>query len=197
MKVALYIYDDNVSKRIELFEDEKISLTSSIQNVNDISKVFTDYSQSFTIPASDNNNEIFRHWYENSLDNGFDQRTRYTGYIELDTQLFRTGKWQLESASVKNNRVEDYKITFYGDLKSLTDKFGEDKLKDIEEINDYTIEYSGTNVRSKVTASTAQNVMFPLITSDRVWQYGGGGANDISRKWWLYFFLTNINTNKL
>jgi hypothetical protein len=180
MKVALYIYDDNVSKRIELFEDEKISLTSSIQNVNDISKVFTDYSQSFTIPASDNNNEIFRHWYENSLDNGFDQRTRYTGYIELDTQLFRTGKWQLESASVKNNRVEDYKITFYGDLKSLTDKFGEDKLKDIEEINDYTIDYSGTNVRSKVTASTAQNVMFPLITSDRVWQYGGGGANDIS-----------------
>jgi hypothetical protein len=90
MKVALYIYDDNVSKRIELFEDEKISLTSSIQNVNDISKVFTDYSQSFTIPASDNNNEIFRHWYENSLDNGFDQRVRYDGYIELDTQLFRS-----------------------------------------------------------------------------------------------------------
>ena len=166
--------------RIELFEDEKISLTSSIQNVNDISKVFTDYSQSFTIPASDNNNEIFRHWYENSLDNGFDQRVRYDGYIELDTQLFRTGKWQLESSSLKNNRIEDYKITFYGELKSLTDKFGEDKLKDIEEINDYTIEYTGTNVRSLVTTATPQNVMFPLITSDRVWQYGVGGANDIS-----------------
>ena len=166
--------------RIELFEDEKISLTSSIQNVNDISKVFTDYSQSFTIPASDNNNEIFRHWYENSLDNGFDQRVRYDGYIELDTQLFRTGKWQLESSSLKNNRIEDYKITFYGDLKSLTDKFGEDKLKDIEEINDYTIEYSGTNVRSLVTTATPQDVMFPLITSDRVWQYGDASANDIS-----------------
>jgi len=167
-------------RRIELFEDEKISLTSSIQNVNDISKVFTDYSQSFTIPASDNNNEIFRHWYENSLDNGFDQRVRYDGYIELDTQLFRTGKWQLESASLKNNRIEDYKITFYGDLKSLTDKFGEDKLNDVEEINDYTISYSGTNVRSKVTVFTPEDVMFPLITSDRVWQYGVGGANDIS-----------------
>jgi len=166
--------------RIELFEDEKISLTSSIQNVNDISKVFTDYSQSFTIPASDNNNEIFRHWYENSLDNGFDQRIRYDGYIELDTQLFRTGKWQLESSSLKNNRIEDYKITFYGDLKSLTDKFGEDKLKDIEEINDYTIAYSGTNVRNLVSVATQQDVMFPLITSDRVWQYGVGGANDIS-----------------
>lgn len=100
------------AKRIELFEDEKISVTSSIQNVNDISKVFTDYSQSFTIPASDNNNEIFRHWYENSLDDAFDQRRRYSGYIEIDTQTFRSGKWQLESATVKDNRVEDYKITF-------------------------------------------------------------------------------------
>ena len=170
----------DVANRIELFDDEKISLTSSIQNVNDISKVFTDYSQSFTIPASYNNNEIFRHWYENSLDNGFDQRVRYDGYIELDTQLFRVGKWQLESASIKNNRIEDYKITFYGDLKSLTDKFGEDKLKDIEEINDYTIAYNGTNVISLVTTATPQDVMFPLISSDRVWQYGGGGANDIS-----------------
>ena len=166
--------------RIELFEDEKISVTSSIQNVNDISKVFTDYSQSFTIPASANNNEIFKHWYENSLDNGFDQRLRYDGYIEVDTQTFRIGRWQLESATIKNNRVEDYKITFYGELKSLMDKFGEDKLNDVREINDYTFEYNGTNVRNLVQSSTAQNVMFPLITSDRVWQYNGGGANDIS-----------------
>lgn len=166
----------NVVKRIELFNDEKISITSSIQNVNDISKVFTDYSQSFTIPASDNNNEIFRHWYENALDNGFDQRVRYRGYIEIDTQVFRTGLWQLESSTIKNNRVEDYKITFYGVLKSLTDKFGEDKLKDIAELNDYTIDYSGTTVQNKITTTSDSDILFPLITSNRVWQYGGGGS---------------------
>lgn len=181
MKVALYIYDGEIAKRIELFNDEKISITSSIQNVNDISKVFTDYSQSFTIPASATNNEIFKHWYENSLDNGFDQRQRYAGYIEIDTQVFRTGKWQLESATIKNNRVEDYKITFYGVLKSLTDKFGEDKLKDIAELNDYTINYSGATVQTKITTTTDSDVLFPLITSQRVWQYGGGGTQDISQ----------------
>jgi hypothetical protein len=157
------------SKRIELYDDEKISLTSSIQNVNDISKVFTDYSQSFTIPASDNNNEIFRHWYENSLDNGFDQRVKYDGYIELDTQLFRTGKWQLESASVKNNRIEDYKITFYGNLKALTDKFGEDMLSDVRELNDFSVVYSPTNVRTNITSLTSQDVRYPLISSKRIW----------------------------
>jgi hypothetical protein len=171
----------DVVKRIELFNDEKISITSSIQNVNDISKVFTDYSQSFTIPASDNNNEIFRHWYENALDNGYNQNQRYAGYIEIDTQVFRTGKWQLESASVKGNRVEDYKITFYGNLISLTDRFKEDKLKDIAELNDYTISYTGAVVQNKITTTSDSDILFPLISSQRVWQYGGGGVNDISQ----------------
>jgi hypothetical protein len=191
MIVALYIYVDGIAKRIELFDDEKISVTSSIQNINDISKVFTDYSQSFTIPASDNNNEIFKHWYENSLDNGFDQRIRFDGYIEIDTQTFRVGKWQLESASIKNNRVEDYKITFYGNLKSLTDKFGEDKLKDLNTLNDYTIAYSGSNVESSIKSNIAENVMFPLISSNRVWQYGSGGLQDISLN------ANRINFNEL
>jgi hypothetical protein len=181
MIVSLYIYVDGIAKRIELFEDEKISITSSIQNVNDISKVFTDYSQSFTIPASVTNNEIFKHWYENSIDNGFDHRLRYNGYIEIDTQMFRMGRWQLEGVTLKDNYVENYKLTFYGALKSLTDKFGEDKLKDVETLNDYTLNYSGLNVQNLVKSTLDDDLMFPLISSQRVWQYGGGGSNDISQ----------------
>lgn len=169
MKVALYIYIDGIAKRLDLFPDEKISVTSSIQNINDISKVFTDYSQSFTIPASDNNNSIFSHWYENAIDNGFDQRIRYDGFIKIDTQTFRVGKWQLEGASVKQNRVENYKITFYGNLKSLTDKFGEDMLSDVRELNEFSVVYSPSNVYNNITSLTAQNVRYPLISSKRVW----------------------------
>jgi len=177
--VALYIYIDGIAKRIELFDDEKISVTSSIQNINDISKIFTDYSQSFNIPASKSNNETFKHWYENSLDNGYDQRIRYNGYIEIDTQTFRSGKWQLESASVKDNKIEDYKITFYGELKSFSDKFGDEKLKDVKELNDYTISYSGAVVEELVTtplSASQTNVMFPLISSKRTWSSGDADA---------------------
>ena len=165
--------------RIELYEDEKISVTSSVQNINDISKVFTDYSQSFTIPASENNNQIFRHWYENEVEGGYDQRVRYDGYIKIDTRTFRIGKWQIESADIKSNRVENYKITFYGDLLSLTDAFGKDKLTDLNTLNDYTISYSGENVRDLITDSVGQDVMFPLISSSRAWEYGSG-VEDIS-----------------
>ena len=65
INVLLYIYDDatNEPHRIELFNDETISVTSSIQDINDISKIFTDFSQSFTVPATPYNNKIFKHWY--------------------------------------------------------------------------------------------------------------------------------------
>ena len=49
-------------QRVELFKDESVVLTQSIQNVRDIQKVFTDYSKTFTIPATKENNKIFKHY---------------------------------------------------------------------------------------------------------------------------------------
>ena len=178
IETGLYIEVDGVVKRLDTFDDEKIQITSSIQNVNDISKVFTDYSQTFSVPASRNNNEIFKHWYENANDNGFDQRIRYKGYIEIDTQLFRNGNWQIESATIKDGQVNSYKITFLGVLRSLTDLFGEDKLENLELLNNYNFAYNLSAVQNRLQSNG--DVIFPLISSERVWQYGGGGANDIS-----------------
>lgn len=166
--VGLYIEVDNEFKRIELFDDEKISVTSSIQNVNDISKTFTDYSQSFTIPATTTNNRIFKHWYENSIDNGFDQRQRQNAYIELDTIPFRKGKIQLEKASIKNNFIENYTITFFGALVSLKDTFAGKKLKDLD-FSDYNITYNSSTVVNSVQGQIANDVKFPLISSKRIW----------------------------
>jgi len=73
---TVYEIYTQLSDRVELFQDEKISVTSSIQNSNDIGKLFTDYSQSFTIPASKHNNALFSHWYESDVNNGYDHRKR-------------------------------------------------------------------------------------------------------------------------
>jgi hypothetical protein len=170
----------DVYKKVELFDDEKISVTSSIQNVNDISKTFTDFSKTFTIPATKQNNKIFRHWYENSLDNGFSTLTKADAYIELDTIPFRIGKIQLESCNIKNNQPQDYSINFIGALGSLKDKFNGLFLKDLKSTT-YDFLYSGDIVKNIVTTPAFNaDIMFPLITSKRYWNYGAGGVNDIS-----------------
>lgn len=175
IKVAVYIYINGISKRLDLFDDEKISITSTIQNVNDISKTFTDYTQSFTVPASNNNNAIFKHWYNNDIDNGFNQRKRVDGYIELDSISFKSGKIQLESTTLTNGQPENYKITFFGSLVSLKDTFNGLYLKDLTVNRDFDLEYTPTIVKDLVvTNSTSSNVMFPLISSKNVWEYGSG-----------------------
>ena len=171
--VGIYIKDSVTLEynRVELFNDEKISVNSSIQNVNDISKTYTDFSQTFTVPASKQNNKIFRHWYENSNDNGFSTLVKADAYIEIDTIPFRSGKIQLESANVKDGQPQDYSITFIGALGSLKDKFNGLYLKDLTDTT-YDFAYSAAVVKDKVvTTTTSSDVMFPLISSNRYWNY--------------------------
>jgi hypothetical protein len=174
-KVQVYIG----GQRLELFDDETISVTSSIQNVSDISKIFTDFSQSFTVPASNINNAIFAHFYNSDVEGNFLANVRVNAKIEIDTIPFRSGKIQLEKANIKNNMVESYTITFYGETVSLKDRFKEEKLN-ILDLSDLNFTYSGGAVKTRVTTGGTQNVRFPLIATERAWQYGGGGANDIS-----------------
>lgn len=63
-KVDIYINDF----RLDLFDDEEISINLSVQNIQDISKVFTDFTQSFTVPATAWNNAIFSHYYRTDID---------------------------------------------------------------------------------------------------------------------------------
>jgi len=62
--VDIYIND----LRLDLFDDEEISINLSVQNIQDISKVFTDFTQSFTVPATAWNNAIFSHYYRTDVD---------------------------------------------------------------------------------------------------------------------------------
>jgi hypothetical protein len=176
--VGIYIYDSNgIARRLELFDDEKISVTSSVQDIADISKVFTDFSQSFTVPATPHNNAIFQHWYDNDVDNGFDARTRKSAYIELDTIPFRIGKIQVEKAQYKNGQLDNYQITFFGSVVSLKDKFNGLSLKDLD-YSALDFNYTGANVKERVEGLVDSPVKFPLISSKNVWQWDTGGAEE-------------------
>lgn len=178
-KLQIYIE----GQRLDLFQDEKIVINSSIQNVNDISKVFTDLSQSFTVPANTHNNTIFHHFYNSDVDAYNDIVLNYNirrdAVIEVDLTTLRKGTIQLEKANLKNGKPYSYTITFYGQLTSLKDKFGEDKLSDLD-YSDYSHAYTGTEVLNRLTGSTDYDVRYPLISSNRLWQYGGGSLADIS-----------------
>jgi len=70
------------TERVDLFKDETVSLTQTIKNVKDLKKVFTEFTQTFSVPASSVNNKIFKHYYNFDISGGFDARKKQTARIE-------------------------------------------------------------------------------------------------------------------
>ena len=164
---TVQLYIDN--QRLELFDDESIQLTSSIQDVKDISKVFTDYSQSFNVPASKNNNKIFKHYYKSSIQNGYDARFRSSASIELNHTPFRTGTIRLNKVKMKNNKPYSYDLTFFGSTVTLSDLLGEDKLNTLTYLDNYNHTWNDQNVADGFGSGIDLNgdtdaIVYPLIS---------------------------------
>lgn len=178
------IQDSGDYEQIELFNDEQVVVNSSVQNISDISKVFTDFSQSFSVPASTINNAIFQHFYQSDVGdiqspfNGLvDHNVRRKAYIEIDLTPFRRGKISLEKANLKDGQPESYQITFYGDIRTLKDAFGEDKLTDLD-LTSLEFAYSGAEILDRITdLTTDYDVRYPLIANTRLWTYHHGSED--------------------
>jgi hypothetical protein len=170
------IYIDN--KRLDLFEDEQISINLIAQNYKDPAKVHTDFTQSFTVPASRANNAIFKHYYRVDVFGGFDARLRQDSRIEINSLPFRTGVVQLESIEMHNTQPYAYSLTFYGDVVNLADLFGEDYLYDLD-LSDLDHDYDGVTIQSGFSQDALQggNVFYPLMSPVRNWVYNVGNSS--------------------
>ena len=88
-KVDIYIN----GFRLDLFDDEEITINLSVQNVQDISKVFTDFTQGFTVPATPFNNAVFQHYYRSDIDSSsLTQKTFLNGESLFLNYKFRVLK---------------------------------------------------------------------------------------------------------
>jgi hypothetical protein len=170
-KVQLYINN----QRVDLFNDEIISLTQTIKNIRDVSKVFTDFSKSFTVPASKSNNKIFQH-FQNFFVIGFDSRTKVPARIEIDDVPFREGKIRLDGVELKSNKPYAYKVTFFGDTVTLKDLLGEEKLSALSDLDAFNQTYDNATVKAALQAATSNHVIAPLITHTQRLFYDSGST---------------------
>jgi len=164
--VQIYVADaDNVLQRLDLFKDETISVTDTIQDVRDIAKVFTEFSQSFTVPASKTNNKVFRHFYNADISDGYDSRLLHNARIEINSIPFKKGFVTLEGVDMKDNKPNAYRITFYGETVTLKDIIGDDKLSNLTYPDSLNNTYGPDDILAGLKADPSTNdVIVPLIT---------------------------------
>ena len=162
--IQLYIQGE----RVEMFKDESVSLTQTIQNVRDIGSIFTDFSQSFTIPASKQNNKIFKHYYNYDINTAysFSANDYVSAEIELNWRSFRKGYIGLDGVQMKDNKPHSYKITFFGETIDLKNVLKEIKLSDIfQSVTTYDHDYGVSNVLQGLETSLISGaIRYPLIS---------------------------------
>ena len=184
-KVQIYVED----VLLDTFNDENIQLTSTIQDVKDIGKVFTDYSHTFTVPASDINNKVFRHYYNYYITSGaYDSRKKKSAEIHINYSPFRIGKVYLNSVKMRFNKPFAYVLIFYGNTVSLKDLIGDDELTDLTYLNNFNHKYTDPIVKEGfedgldfvVQGQTKQNaIIYPLITSKKRLFFNSDTPTDI------------------
>jgi len=178
-------------EQIDLFDNEAINYRGKLIDAQDITALFSDFVNTFSIPATPKNNRIFKNWYEIGVDNGFNPNLRIPSTLEYNTLPFRFGKTQLEEVREKNGKSYSYRITFYSEITGLSERFGDDTLADLEGLDNYNFSYSEQNIKALFESpslvitegdlSRKPNLVMPMILPvGRDVQYGTGLKNDIT-----------------
>jgi hypothetical protein len=158
--IEIYIGTD----RLDTFRDEDVNITLNVQNIQDISKVFADYTQNFSVPASRVNNDLFKHYYNADVSGGFDAALRQSAIITLNKETFREGSLELVAVNMQGDLPSSYEVVFYSAGVNLLDLFGEDQLTDLD-LSAYDHDYTGANVRTGLESGlSSRNIIYPLIS---------------------------------
>ena len=175
-KLQLYIE----GQRVDLFKDENVSFTQTLQNVKDIGKIFTEFTKTFAVPASRVNNKIFKHFYNFDVSDAdstfaYDARNKQPATLELNDLPFKEGAIKLNGVKLKNNVAHTYNITFFGNTVNLKDILAQSQLSSLSGLAQYNQIYSYTNVTAAMQANQGNsNIIVPLITHTNRLIYNSG-----------------------
>lgn len=171
----------------DLDPNVNIILNDSIKDAKDVGKIMTAYSSQFKLPASKNNNRIFKYFHNHNVLNGFDARRKHEAIIKLNGFDFKKGYIKLNKVNLKDNAPLSYDVQFFGELTSLKDILGDADLKELTSLSKYNHEYNLQNVRDGfeagldisvdgsgnrvVTRDVDGDIKYPLISHTRLFEY--------------------------
>ena len=191
--VQIYVkYKDGNFYLLDLKQGESVNLKTTVKELNDITKIFSPFTQSFKIPATDKNKILFG-FYGNEKIQGNSSRD-FDCNIYVGGFIFESGKLSVEEIA-----GDEYKADFGSTVSGLVDKIGDatiqdaflpydDKLKIVWNVNTLR---SGLQTISNLTLSNGLDFSWgiPFISNNRV-LLSSGTVDNIS------YNQTRNNTNE-
>lgn len=179
----IYVSIDGLEfTKLDLYKDESIPMKYTSKDLQDVSKIFSPYSQSFTFPATPKNRAAFGFFGDTDVikinpDNKFSTKIYTDGVLNLQGYL------QLTDVKYKSNKPTDFTGGFATSMTNLKDRIGEDLISDLASVSvDWTPNEVFNRLKSaKNLTIEGVNVLYfvPLVSNTRVLRYDPNTELDV------------------
>ena len=131
----------------DLYEDEDIPLSLSVDNFKNVAEKVQSYSKAFNLPATKRNNKIFDNIFEiTRTDTGlnFNPYKRTKAILKQDGFLLFEGYLRMLDISDKSGEIS-YNVNLYSEVIALADVLGDKTFSDLD-FTELTHDYQKTNI---------------------------------------------------
>ena len=133
---------------LDLYEDEDLPLTLSVDNFKNVAEKVQSYSKAFNLPATKRNNKIFDQVFEiTRSDDGiiFNVYKKTQCVLKQDGFILFEGYLRLLDVTDKNGEIS-YSVNLYSEVIALADFLKDSEFRDLD-FSELTHDYNISNIK--------------------------------------------------
>jgi hypothetical protein len=177
--LELKVYKGSQEYYLELYENDPVNITYQFTDLTEIQSATGSFSQSFRIPATEKNVELFGAFFNTNIVEGYNPKVKQKAELSYNTIPILKGFIQLKSAYIQNEVYADLEIVFFGEAVNMARTLGDKKLKDLDlSAYNHTVSYSNA-VASWAGSLFSGNIRYGLI--DKFGYSNAGGGTPINQ----------------
>lgn len=155
----------------DLYEDEDIPLSLSIDDFKNVAENVQSYSKDFNLPATKRNNKIFAHIFE--VTKTYKQIDSFNPYIKTRCILKQDGydifQGYLKLLDIINKEGEiSYSVNLFSEPVALKDVLDNKKFRDLD-FTELEHDYNKTNIKASWDDTIGITLRYPLSTNSNAY----------------------------
>lgn len=189
--VQIYIkYKDGNYYLLDIDEKEVINFKITSKDLNDITKIFSPFTQSFNIKATDKN-KILCGFVGNEKIQRINNEGKFDALLYVSGFLYQSGKLSFDETDYERKEQKSFKTNFASNLTGLKDLLGDMTIQELFQDStgafDPLVRINWNKVALQAYMSSVRNVTLgngitlkygvPFISNKRVWTYDPNNLN--------------------
>ena len=167
---------------IELYQNEPVNLSYQFSNLQEINAASSNFSQTFRVPLTKQNQDYFGAVNEFGLIPTWNPKTKADAELTYNTIPLMRGFVQVKAIYVQKGKYADVELVFFGETANLSRDIGDAMLSDVD-WSAYNFTWSVANVIANWNSSN-EALRFGFVDLGQNWSFDSGA----------YFIFNNALT---